>query len=264
MKISVVIPLYNAENTIKNTINSVLDQSYNQAIEVIIVNDGSTDRSVEIVEKLIVNNRTNRIIRLINKNNGGVSSARNLGVTTAKGDFIAFLDSDDIWHPKKLEIILALINENDINFIGHSHTINKSFPKLKTHVTLERISFYKLLFKNFAVTPSIIVKKDICEKFNERMTHTEDHELWLRLALKNEVYYLDLPLVRLGRPQLSEGGLSSDIWKMRKGEIQMFFNIAKRKKALIPSLPFLISFSLSKHLRKIIFNFIKPLDKECR
>ena len=113
----------------------------------------------------------------------------------------------------------------------------------------------KLLLKNFAVTPSIIIKKEICEYFDETMTHTEDHELWLRLALKLEVYYLNLPLTTLGRPQLSQGGLSSNKWAMRKGELKMYKNIIRYKKSLTLLYPFLVIFSLAKHLRHIIKDY---------
>lgn len=259
MIVSVIIPVYNSEKTIESTINSVLHQTYSQSIEIIIVNDGSTDGSKEAINTIIKNNQTIIIIKLINKSNNGVSSARNKGLTVAKGDYIAFLDSDDTWHPEKLEIIIKTMVDNNIKFIGHGYTNKSVFPSLRESGKLKKISFSSLLLKNFAVTPSIVIKKDICELFNEEMSHTEDHELWLRIALNHDVYYLDSPLVKLGRPELSAGGLSSDLWKMRKGEIQMFINIAKRKKALIPSVPLLIGFSLLKHAKKTITNQINPL-----
>ena len=118
-----------------------------------------------------------------------------------------------------------------------------------------KVSFFKLLLKNFAVTPSIVIKKDVCEYFDENMSYTEDHELWLRIALETDVYFLDLSLTVLGRPQLSQGGLSSNKWSMRKGELQMYKNIVRYKKSLIPFYPFLVIFSLTKHLRHMIKDF---------
>ena len=87
--ISVIVPLYNKEDSIESTINSVLNQSYNNC-ELIIVNDGSSDRSVEIVRGI----NDNRIV-LIEQNNGGPSKARNTGVTNSHGSWILFLDADD-------------------------------------------------------------------------------------------------------------------------------------------------------------------------
>lgn len=263
MVISIIIPLYNSRDTIQHSIESVLNQSIDAPLEVIIVNDGSTDNSVYIVNNIIQSNTLkDRTIELINQSNKGVSSARNMGIKHSKGEYLAFLDSDDVWHPEKLEVIIKTMVDNNIKFIGHAYTNGPTFPTLDKNNELKKISFSSLLLKNFAVTPSIVIRKDICEQFNESMSHTEDHELWLRVALNHEVYYLDSPLVKLGRPELSAGGLSSDLWKMRKGEIQMFINIAKRKKYLTPSLPLLIGFSLLKHARKTITNQINSLHKE--
>jgi hypothetical protein len=81
------------------------------------------------------------------------------------------------------------------------------------------------------------------------MKFAEDHELWLRIASKKNIYFLDLPLVLLGRKPLSSGGLSAQKWNMRKGEIQMYINTLKYKKILFLALPFLIIFSLIKYVR---------------
>lgn len=253
--VSIVVPMYNSKSTIRSTIDSVIQQTYQESIEIIIVNDGSDDGCEKIVEDLILNNQTNRTIELINKPNGGVSSARNRGIKEASGDWIAFLDSDDMWHPQKLELVFEALKDDSIKFIGHSYTLGNNFDKKFNLEKLSKVSFTKLLLKNFAVTPSIIIKKEICEYFDEKMTHTEDHELWLRLALKLEVYYLNLPLTTLGRPQLSQGGLSSNKWAMRKGELKMYKNIIRYKKSLTLLYPFLVIFSLAKHLRHIIKDY---------
>lgn len=252
---SVIIPMFNSKDTIKNVIESVINQTYKEPIEIIVVNDGSKDGCEKIVEKMIINNQTNRTIKLINKPNGGVSSARNRGIKEASGDWIAFLDSDDMWHPQKLELVFEALKDDSIKFIGHSYTLENNFDKKFNLEKLSKVSFTKLLLKNFAVTPSIIIKKEICEYFDETMTHTEDHELLLRLALKLEVYYLNLPLTTLGRPQLSQGGLSANRWAMRKGELQMYKKILNYKKSLIPFYPFLVMFSLMKHLRHIVKDY---------
>ena len=253
--ISVIIPMYNSKDTIKSAIESVLNQTYKEPIEIIVVNDGSKDGCEKIVEKMIINNQTNRTIKLINKPNGGVSSARNRGIKEANGEYIAFLDSDDIWHPQKLELVLEALIDDSIKFLGHIYTLENNFNQTFKFKETVKISFFKLLLKNIAQTSCILIKKDICEYFDEKMTHTEDHELWLRTALKTDVHYLDLPLTTLGRPQLSQGGLSSNKWVMRKGELKMYKNIVSYKKSLIPFYPFLVIFSLIKHLRHIIKDY---------
>ena len=255
MKISVIIPMYNSKNTIKIAIDSVINQIYKEPIEIIVINDGSKDGCEKIVEDMILNNQTNRIIKLINKPNGGVSSARNIGLQKASGEFIAFLDSDDTWHPQKLELVFEVLKDDSINFFGHSYVLEKNFRQTFKFKQPSRVSFFKLLLKNFAVTPSVVIKKDLCEYFDETMSHTEDHELWLRIALKTDVYFLDLPLTTLGRPALTQGGLSSNRWAMRKGELQMYKNIIIYKKSLKLLYPFLVIFSLTKHLRHKIRDF---------
>ena len=255
MNISVIIPMYNSKNTIKSAIESLLNQTYIEPIEIIVVNNGSKDGCEKIVEKMIINNQTNRTIKLINKPNGGVSSARNRGIKEANGEYIAFLDSDDMWHPQKLELVFEALKDDSIKFIGHSYTLENNFDKKFNLEKLSKVSFTKLLLKNFAVTPSIIIKKEICEYFDETMTHTEDHELWLRIALKTDVHYLDLPLTTLGRPTMTRGGLSANRWAMRKGELQMYKNIIRYKKSLTLLYPFLVIFSLAKHLRHIIKDY---------
>jgi glycosyltransferase involved in cell wall biosynthesis len=85
IKISVIIPMYNSIKTIQNAIKSIIDQTYKEPIEIIIVNDGSRDGCEKIVEELIINNHTNRIIKLLNKANGGVSTARNYGIKKSQG-----------------------------------------------------------------------------------------------------------------------------------------------------------------------------------
>ena len=100
IKFSIVIPLYNKENYIEKTLQSVFNQSYSN-YEVIIVNDGSTDKSIDVVNQF-----SNKNIKIINQTNQGASSARNRGIAEASNQWIALLDADDIWlknHLKELE-----------------------------------------------------------------------------------------------------------------------------------------------------------------
>ena len=100
---SVVIPLYNKELSIGNTIQSVLNQTY-QDFEIVVINDGSTDKSLKVVEKI-----NDPRISIINKANGGVSSARNRGIKESNFEWIAFLDGDDLWMENHLKILKDMI-----------------------------------------------------------------------------------------------------------------------------------------------------------
>lgn len=118
-KISVVVPMYNSRDTIVPCVQSVVDQTYKDLITIIVVNDGSKDDSLGVLEAAFNNLPENRVLTIINKENGGVSSARNMGIKAAQTEWVAFLDSDDIWFPEKLEKQFEVIAENpDVFFIG--------------------------------------------------------------------------------------------------------------------------------------------------
>lgn len=107
--------MYNAENVIINALDSVKNQTFPQErFEIIVVNDGSTDKSREVVESYIQNNSDLKI-QLINKENGGVSTARNAGLKIAEGNFIALLDSDDEWYPQKIEHQMRYLSNGNLN-----------------------------------------------------------------------------------------------------------------------------------------------------
>ncbi len=182
---SVVIPLYNKETSIKNTIESVLNQSFRD-FEVIVVNDASTDNSLKIVESI----RDDRI-RVINKENGGVSSARNRGILEAKSDYIAFLDADDLWDNKYLLIMNKLINDfTDASVFSCQFGFlnnNNISPANNIHKERGYIEDYFLEANKAPLihTSSVIVKKScfrIIGLFNTQYRRGEDVDMWCRLS----------------------------------------------------------------------------------
>ena len=115
--ISVIIPLYNAENTILAALDSVKNQEGDFDFEIMVVNDGSTDKSAEKVQQFIDENPQLNI-QLIHQDNKGVSSARNAGLRLANGEWVAFLDSDDVWLPHKTKVMMKVLTENpEIDFL---------------------------------------------------------------------------------------------------------------------------------------------------
>lgn len=219
--ISVIIPMYNAENTIITCINSVLNQTYNRKIEIIIVNDGSSDNSQRIVEKIIKENLTNTIIKLINKNNGGVSSARNTGLTLTKGEYIALLDSDDEWLPEKLEKqINVFISDNEVSFIGG--LIDKPVNVKKEVI---EISLSKLIFKNYFQPSTVMFKKEVLDKvgfFDESQKYAEEGNYFMRIAKLFKCVLLNEQFVNYGQGKVGFGvsGLSANLIEMEKGELR--------------------------------------------
>lgn len=255
---SIVIPTYNSQYTIIQCLKSCLNQSYKN-FEIIIVDDCSSDNTILTVEGYIKNNRLDNIKISRLDNNGGASIARNVGIKQAVGKYIALLDSDDFFHIRKLEIVHEiLLNDDSIDLLGHDYyiedEINNAGSTLDlSNVKLTGVSCNKLLLKNFAVTPSIVFKRSINMYFNEQMRYTEDHDFFLRVCFeKYKICYLNLKLVGLNRRLLSDGGQSSNNFKMRLGEIKMYINLYKIDYKCIFIIPILICFSIIKHIFRII------------
>ena len=113
--ISVIVPVYNVEKYLKKCVNSICNQTY-ENLEIILIDDGSTDNSGLICDELSC--KDNRIV-VIHQNNGGQATARNMGLSAAKGEFIGFVDSDDWIEPKLYETMLSIIQNHDIAICGH-------------------------------------------------------------------------------------------------------------------------------------------------
>lgn len=113
--VSVIIPIYNAQSTLRACVNSVICQSY-KTLEILLINDGSTDKSLDICNEL--KEEDERII-VVNKENGGVSSTRNLGIKFSRGEFIAFIDSDDLIEPDYIKELYSVIQDCDMTICGY-------------------------------------------------------------------------------------------------------------------------------------------------
>jgi teichuronic acid biosynthesis glycosyltransferase TuaG len=251
---SIVIPCFNRLTSLCSTLESCLQQSFN-SYEIIMIDDHSTDdvKSVFIKYKDKFQASKNVEIRYFRLNeNGGPSKARNFAWGKAKGEYIAFLDSDDLWHPEKLSISAFFIQkmEPQCLYDNYSYDINDVNKYADHHMfkVCWRNTLHGL-FKNYSTTSSVIVKTVIAERFNESMRFNEDYDLWLRLSFKHPLLFINgSPLTVLGRPPSSPGGLSESIIKMRLGEMKMYTNICQQHIMLLPILPILIIFSVLKHI----------------
>ncbi len=195
---SIIVPLYNKENEIKKTIESILQQIFPN-IEIIIVNDGSTDGSLKIVELF-----KDKRIKIINGPNSGVSHARNKGIFAAKGQYIALLDADDFWSPLYLLEIKHLIDKyTNCKIFATDYTISPLgfYNKMtETHTNAIVTDYFsRAMYIPFLTASSIVVNRicfDDSIKFNENYSHGEDLDLWLRLFKKyNSIAYSDQKLV---------------------------------------------------------------------
>lgn len=209
--ISVVCPTYNSEAFIAETLDSIIAQDL-QDFELIVVDDGSIDKTVEIIKQKLGDVKFK--YEIIECSHAGPGAARNIGVSHASCDWVAFLDSDDAWFESKLSRVLDIINTCfDINFICHLENIqfadgSSSISNYKNFSYDKRLD-RQLYFKNFFSTSAVVLKRDlflVSGYFDENMRNAQDYELWLKFAnvikpkMLNEV---------LGKYIIREGNISS-------------------------------------------------------
>ena len=199
-KVSVILPTYNRKNELKASIDSVLNQTYTD-YELIIVDNGSTDDTYNHISKYLSDDR----IRYYYKQNGGVSSARNYGISKANGEYIAFQDSDDIWHKDKLEKqVLKLDELKDYGLvygrIGYKY--NNDYMVVPSDEMLFEQNdgdiYADLLYKNVIGCPCLMVRKECVESvggFDEKFPALEDYDYALRLSKKYKAAFIDDVLV---------------------------------------------------------------------
>lgn len=183
--ISVVVPLYNKEESIHSAISSILAQDCRVPFEIVVVDDGSTDRSAEIVHRIASGHNN---IRYVFQDNAGPSSARNKGIDAANGEWIVFQDADDVFLPGALQVLFdTATRENDISFacanfyiIRENGSRHVPFPKIKTAVSdhpLSLMAFERIFPRQGAF---IFNKKAMPDfRFNPRYRRFEDYDILL-------------------------------------------------------------------------------------
>lgn len=194
--ISIITPAYNSEKYIESTILSVINQTYKNW-EMIIIDDSSKDSTHDIISRYNIIDSRIRVISL--EKNSGVSNARNIGISKAQGSWIAFLDSDDIWQPTKLEKQIELINREKVEFVftGSSFIDSENKPLGTVFEVPEKISYKKLRNHNVISCSSVLINKRFFSEFmmeNDGMS--EDYALWLKILNTGiDAYGINLPLL---------------------------------------------------------------------
>ena len=185
--VSVVLPVYNCESFISDSVNSILKQTYRN-IELIIIDDGSTDSTVDIL-----NDFSDERIKIVSRENKGLIFSLNEGISLAKGSFIARMDADDISAPDRIEKQLNFLKENkDINIVGSSvHLIDK-FGSIIGNLDYQLSPFWvklRLLFDSCICHPSILGRRDVFKKikYNEDYQYAEDFKLWSEIVFDNNI-----------------------------------------------------------------------------
>jgi glycosyltransferase involved in cell wall biosynthesis len=196
--VSVIIPAYNAARTLETTVQSVYGQSL-QDFEIVIVDDGSKDNTLEVARRIAASDSR---IKVVAQSNSGAAAARNAGIKAATGEYVAFLDADDLWLPQKLERQIALLNsEKDAAAVQTgAYYVNDDLEVLSVRpcVIPEDVLLETLLFRSFpALMSTLLVKRSAFDKIgllNTKLVILEDWELAIRLSRFCNLKSIEEPL----------------------------------------------------------------------
>jgi glycosyltransferase involved in cell wall biosynthesis len=243
LEVDVIIPAYNAERYIADTMASVFAQTRPPA-RMIVVNDGSTDGTERIVQRVINSHAGPVRTQLLNKKNGGQSTARNMGIEQSTAPFLAFLDADDLWQPRKLERQMELfaLDTADLGLVycwhGTMDEHGKEFPPPIPGEMPQGKIFDRMLMANLinASASAAVVRRECFTRlglFDEALRGTEDWDMWIRIADQYRVDRVLEPLVLIRQHAAST---QADEFTMLRGMVALYvkwFPVAKEDENLM-------------------------------
>lgn len=250
-EVSVVIPCFNAAETIVRALDSIKNQTL-KVREVLIVDDCSNDDSLTVIEDYMSENPTFDIRLIKNSDNKGPGISRNIGWNQCKGTWIAFLDADDSWHPRKIEIQMEFANKfPEVSIFSTLTKLKVNQDLLSNYIQSDnyiKISIKQMLFKNFIFTRTVIIKGNVPYRFNKGIS--EDYGLWLEcLASGLTCYRIESELAYHHRPEFSKGGLSSRLFVHELYELKNLVRYFKRFPILVT---LAVMFSIIKFVRRFL------------
>ncbi len=250
---SVIIPTYNCEKTIRHVLDSVRRQTrFDLVEEIIVLNDGSTDRTGKIVEDYRVRHPDMPILYFHHKNHG-VSYIRNRGIRAAKAEWIALLDGDDVWMEQKLERQAQILAQYpDICFLGAMEPLK---ILVRRRHGLCKMSAADLCLRSFTPTPSVVLKKSAGEAlglFDERRQFAEDEQFFQRFLLYDSYYMLAEKLVQISIQKKYDGesGLSSHLRECSRGRDKNIIELYRMGLIGKPFMAAMLLFSQMKFCRR--------------
>ena len=257
-KISVIIPFYSGVKWLFEAVDSVLSQTYNN-IEIIIINDGSQEDISEFLE-----NYADKIIYLYQENKGA-ASARNLGIDICTGDFVAFIDSDDLWLPEKLEKqLLRMKKNNDVWSHTSYSTFGKNIESMVVNVSRYKGRVFPICIISCPIaTPCVMIKSSILKedkdlRFEVDMKSGEDSVFWLRLALSYKLSLIDEELTEV-RIRGTNAALLA--YSQIRARAQIWNKIKKNQMFNIKTeLNFQVRFAF--HLSLLIYSIVGTFGKD--
>ena len=251
--VSVVIPCYRCADNIARAVESVVRQTLCPA-EVILIDDGSGDNTLATLYALQAQYGMVWIKVIALEKNRGVSVARNTGWDAATGDYIAFLDADDAWHPEKIAVQYSWMRDHpQVALSGHRWLYLDPGDALPTPKPPESLTTYeimkdRLLVSNPFVTPSVMLKRGLPHRFDAAKRYCEDYFLWLQLSLDNQVIFLlDTELAYVFK-RIGRTGVSGNLLRMRYGDIMNYWQLWRSKRLDFVPASLLIGYSIVKFI----------------
>ena len=259
--VTAVVPCYRCVATIERAVASVAAQSKRPA-ELILVDDCSNDGTLQVLKSMQV--RYGEWVKIVAlASNRGAASARNAGWNVATQPYIAFLDSDDAWHPRKIEIQYGYMQQHsDVALSGH---LCRQLPQDATGVphwpvemgAVLTVTWVSLLLRHPFVTPSVMLKRDIPQRFADGARHMEDHRLWLEIVgAQMRTVKLQTELAAVYKPVYGASGLSADMWGMERAELSNYRYLKSIKKITVSQMILLQGYSLAKYVRRMVIVYI--------
>ncbi|SFV56631.1 Putative N-acetylgalactosaminyl-diphosphoundecaprenol glucuronosyltransferase [hydrothermal vent metagenome] len=215
--VSIITPSHNASKFISECINSVLIQTYREW-EMIIVDDLSTDNSVTIIKEFVEKDKRVKLIEL--KKNGGPAKARNIAIKESKGDFIAFLDADDLWKKEKLERQLDFMKKYNLAFTYSSYDVIDEEGEYMTTFNTKNAVTYKSLLKTCSIgcLTAIYDVNKLGKVYMPDMQKRQDYALWLDIFKRiDHAKGILEPLAsyRVGQTSVSSNKFTASIWQWK-------------------------------------------------
>ena len=266
--VSVVIPCFRCADTIDRAVESVYQQTL-RPFELILVEDCSGDRTLEKLYELQTRYPKGWVKVIGLEQNEGPGTARNEGWKISEQDYVAFLDADDSWHPKKIELQYLWMKNNPLSVItGHKcQVVNETerrvlIAKEPSVFRAERISPEFLMLKNKFQTPGVMVKRGVPFRMLGGKRYSEDYHLWLKIIFSGgEGYFFDCTLAFLHKAEYGAGGLSGNLWKLEKGELDTYFRIHGDGHIGILKFFLVSGFSLAKYIRRVLLVFFRGIGR---
>jgi teichuronic acid biosynthesis glycosyltransferase TuaG len=261
--VSVVIPCFNSAATIERALRSVEHQT-TKPNEVLVVDDASSDKTVSVIEQYA---RTSSInIRVIKQSvNGGPSVARNAAWNVATGEFIAFLDADDQWHPQKLEVQLNAMLSNPtcvMSFHDHLFGSSEQFETLPFTPVTSQATLRNYLLRNRSATPTVMLRTALTERFTSTKRYAEDYLLWMTIVANHgNALHIHATLAHCSNPGYGGSGQSGKLWKMERSELSGFVSLWRSGALSLPTLVAVSMWSITKYLLRLFDTFLIPIRR---